>query len=143
MTDPVSWRAVKPGWKVEAADGSQVGEVDEITGDDNADIFDGLAVATSALGHPRYVPAEKVAEITDGIVRLSLAPEEVAVLEEYRLPPTSLEVEPNAGGGGALAAAEEDVREVVGDLVQPVRPRAERVGLIDRLRFLVLRKRSS
>ena len=142
MGDPVSWRMIRSGWKVEAADGSPVGEIDEITGDEGADIFDGLAIATTALGHPRYVPAEKVAEITDGIVRLALSPGEVQALEEYRLPPTSLEVEPDQGGG-VIASAEAEIREVSGDLVQPVRPTAERVGLIDRIRFFVLRKRSS
>jgi hypothetical protein len=32
-----------------AADGGELGEIDEVAGDDNEDIFDGLAVATSAL----------------------------------------------------------------------------------------------
>ena len=142
MGDPVSWRMIKPGWKVEAADGSPVGEVDEITGDDSADIFDGLAVATSALGRPRYVPAEQVAEVREGTVTLSLGPDQVAALEEYLLPPTSLEVEPG-GGGGLLAGAEAEARELAGGLVQPVRSGATRLGLLDRIRFLVLRRRSS
>jgi hypothetical protein len=142
MSDPVSWLVVKPGWKVEAADGSQVGEVDEVTGDESLDIFDGLAIATTALGRPRFVPAEKVAEISEGIVRLSLRPDEVSALDEYRLPPTSLEIEPDSGRG-ALSAAKGEMREIVGGLVQPVRPTAERVGLLDRLRFFVLRRRSS
>jgi hypothetical protein len=142
MADPVSWLMIKSGWKVEAADGTPVGEVDEITGDEGADIFDGLAIATTALGHPRYVPAEKVAEITDGTVRLSLSPAEVEALEEYRFPPTSLEVEPDQSGG-LIASAEAEIREVSGDLVQPVRPTDKRVGLLDRIRFFVRRKRSS
>src|SRR5579872_4424553 len=123
MSDPVSWRVIRPGWKVEAADGSEVGEVDEVTGDDSADIFDGLAVSTSALGRPRYVPAETVAEITDGRVRLSLGPDEVAALEEYRLPPTSRAIEPDSSGG-VVGAAEAEMREVVGNVVQAVRPTA-------------------
>lgn len=141
MADPVSWLEIKPGWKVEAADGGPVGEIDEVAGDENADIFDGLAVAVTALGRPRYVPAEKIAQITDGTVRLSIGHDEVEALDEYRFPPTSLEVEVDSRGG-ALAGAEAEVRSVVGDVVQPVRPHAERVGLLDRLRFLVRRKRS-
>jgi hypothetical protein len=43
MADPVSWLVIRPGWKVFAADGSEVGEVDEIAGDDREDVFDGLA----------------------------------------------------------------------------------------------------
>lgn len=142
MGDPVSWRMIKPGWKVEAADGSPVGEVDELTGDETADIFDGLAIATTALGRPRYVPAEKVAEITEGSVRLALSADEVHALEEYKLPPTSLEVEPDQRSG-AIASAEAEIREVTGELVQPVRSEPKRVGLLDRIRFFVLRKRSS
>ena len=53
MADPVSWLLIEPGWKVRAADGSEVGEVDEVVGDSNVDIFDGLAIATSRLGEPR------------------------------------------------------------------------------------------
>lgn len=131
---------IRPGWKVESADGTSVGEVDEIAGDDSADIFDGLALATSALGHPRYVPSEQVAEITDGTVRLSLNPDEVEQLEEYKLPPTSLEVEPDAGSG-IVASVEATTRKVVGEVVQPVRSTSERVGFLDRVRYFVLRKR--
>ena len=141
MSDPVSWRVIKPGWKVEAADGSEVGEVNEVTGDDDADIFNGLAIATTALGHPRYVPSENVAEITDGAVRLSLTQEQVEQLGEYELPPTSLEVDPDSRTG-FVAGVEAETRKVVGDVVQPVRPTSERVGVLDRLRLWFVRKRS-
>ena len=67
MGDPVSWLMIRPGWKVYGSDGTEVGEVDEVTGDDNADIFDGLAVAASRLGKPKYVPAERVTTITEGV----------------------------------------------------------------------------
>jgi hypothetical protein len=77
MADSVSWLMIEPGWKVLAADGSEVGEVDEVAGDSSIDIFDGLAIATSAFGKPRYVPAEQVGEITEGTVRLKLTREEV------------------------------------------------------------------
>jgi hypothetical protein len=38
----VSWFSIRPGWKVFAADGSKAGEVDEVVGDEESDIFDGL-----------------------------------------------------------------------------------------------------
>ena len=94
MADPVSWLLIEPGWKVLAADGSEVGTVKEIVGDSNADIFDGLAIATSKVGKPRYVPAERVGEITQGAVRLSLPPDQVEQLSEYKEPPTSAIIEP-------------------------------------------------
>jgi hypothetical protein len=94
VADPVSWFLIEPGWKVFAADGSEVGTVKEVVGDSNADIFDGLAVSTSALGKRRYVPAEQVAEITEDGVRLALTPEKVDGLDEYQEPPESAIIEP-------------------------------------------------
>jgi hypothetical protein len=81
MADPTSWFVVEPGWKVLAADGSEVGTVHETLGDTELDIFDGLAVSTSALSKPSYVPSEHVDEIREGEVRLALTCEEVAALE--------------------------------------------------------------
>ncbi len=73
MPDPVSWLMIRPGWKVFAADGSEVGAVDEVAGDDDHDIFDGLAIATSAFGKPRYVPSEQVGRIFEGEVHLTIS----------------------------------------------------------------------
>jgi hypothetical protein len=84
--DPVSWLLIEPGWHVEASDGSDVGRVLEVTGDSSADIFDGLAIATSMLSKPRYVPAEQVAEIVDGRVRLRLDRAGVEQLDEFVQP---------------------------------------------------------
>jgi hypothetical protein len=83
MADPVSWFLVRPDWKVLAADGTEAGRVVEVTGDENADIFDGLVVATSAFGKPRYVPAERVSRIEEGVVQLDLTADAVKTLEEY------------------------------------------------------------
>jgi hypothetical protein len=94
MADPVSWLMIEPGWKVLASDGSDVGKVDEVAGDSSTDIFDGLAIATSALGKPRYLPAEQVGEITDGTVRLTLTPDEVERLGEYVEPAPSEIIRP-------------------------------------------------
>jgi len=107
VADPVSWLLIEAGWKVLAADGTEVGKVDEVTGDSNADIFDGLAIATSALGKPRYVPSEQVAEIVEGTVRLKLSPAQVEALDEYLEPATSAEIEAdNKGGTGEAIRGE-------------------------------------
>src|SRR5262245_60479477 len=100
MADPVSWFLIRPGWKVVSADGHDVGRVDEVTGDEDHDIFDGLAVAPSALGRPRYVPAEQVGRIEEGVVFLTLSREAVEREGEFLEPPTSAEIEP---GGGVVA----------------------------------------
>ena len=42
MPDPRSWYVVEKGWKVVTAEGTDVGTVDEVLGDETADIFDGL-----------------------------------------------------------------------------------------------------
>jgi hypothetical protein len=89
MPDPQSWLVVEPGWKVLAADGSEVGKVHETLGDKERDIFDGLAVSTGLLARPVYVPAERVAEIREGQVSLELSSTEVEGLERYE-PPRAL-----------------------------------------------------
>ncbi len=71
MSDPVSWLVIEPGWEVVGADGDSVGKVHEVVGDLEADIFDGLQVSAGVLGETRYVPAEKVGEITEGRVQLT------------------------------------------------------------------------
>ena len=83
--DPVSWRAVEQGWSVLDADGNEIGKVDQITGDLNADIFDGITVGDDATvpTRARYVPAEHVAEIRQGVIRLDLSPDDAAKLEPY------------------------------------------------------------
>jgi hypothetical protein len=83
MSDPVAWLIVERGWEVVSSDGQKVGTVDEVLGDENADIFDGLAVAPGLLKKPKYVPAERVGEIVDGRVTLELAKAEFDALAEY------------------------------------------------------------
>jgi hypothetical protein len=139
MADPVSWLLIRPGWKVVSADGSEVGEVDQVVGDDTEDIFDGLSIAASALGAPRYVPAERVAGITEGVVRLSLSGEEAAGLEEYREPAASLEIDPDSKGGVGEAIAS-GYREVV-SAVAPVPSHEHSASLWDRLKLLFHRER--
>ena len=138
--DPVSWLMIRPGWKVVAADGSEVGEVDEVAGDDTVDIFDGLAVATSALGKPRYVRSEQVGTITDGVVNLTITPDEVAGLEEYLEPATSAEIEAdNKGGLGEAIGA--GIREVKGDVLAPTQRHEHPMNIWRRIAFFFRRAR--
>ena len=92
--DPVSWLVIERGWKVLAADGEEVGKIEEVVGDSGRDIFDGLTIATGFFSRARYVPAEQVREIVDGAVRLSLSPGEVEALSEYDEPPPSERIRP-------------------------------------------------
>jgi PRC-barrel domain protein len=83
MGDPVSWLLIEPGWRVVDENGEDVGRVEAVTGDPGADIFDGLAFASGLLGRPKYVPAEQVGRIEEGVVRLELDETAVAALGEY------------------------------------------------------------
>jgi uncharacterized protein YrrD len=81
--DPVAWIVVERGWEVVSSDAEKVGTIDEVLGDQNADIFDGLAVASGLLKKPKYVPAERVGEIVEGRVTLELTKAEFDALDEY------------------------------------------------------------
>jgi hypothetical protein len=70
MPDPVSWMLIEQGWAVVDSRGDDVGRVDEVLGDADADIFSGLRILRGPIGKKTYVPAENVAEIVEGSVRL-------------------------------------------------------------------------
>jgi sporulation protein YlmC with PRC-barrel domain len=137
MADPISWLMIRPGWKVYASDGTEVGAVNEVAGDDNADIFDGLAIATSALGEPTYVPSESVGPITEGRIELTLNVEQVAALGAYLEPATSRIIEGDNKPGSAIGA---EVRELETKAFLPVE-RERSVGFGRRIRLLLRRAR--
>ena len=78
---------MEPGWEVVDSAGDSVGKIDEVLGDKNRDIFDGLAVSTGLVGKPKYVPAEQVGEIREDRVQLELSADEVERLEPYQPEP--------------------------------------------------------
>jgi hypothetical protein len=92
VTEPVSWLVIEEGWEVVDSEGGLVGKVDEVIGDTGEDIFNGLAVSSGWLERPRYLPAEHVAEITTGRIRLALTREQAERLAEHTEPPPSLEI---------------------------------------------------
>jgi len=64
MADPVSWLLIEPGWEVVDGSGESVGKVDEVLGEREADIWDGLTV------DGEYVAAERVGTIVEGRITL-------------------------------------------------------------------------
>ena len=78
---------VERGWAVVGAGGDVVGQVAEVIGEPEADIFDGLAVSGGPLGRRRYVPAEVVGEITTGTVKLTVDADELEEVERRVEPP--------------------------------------------------------
>jgi hypothetical protein len=81
VADPVSWLLMERGWRVVDRDGEEIGTLEEILGDENADIFDGISVRSSALSDARYLPSEHVAVITEGTVRLDLTKADADALQ--------------------------------------------------------------
>ena len=94
----VAWIAIEEGAVVVAADGSELGKVKEVAGDEEHDIFDGLVVSHSRLGADHYVASERVKAIWPDKVATDLSPEEAQKLPEYREPRTT-EWHADEGGG--------------------------------------------
>ncbi|MGI8478476.1 MAG: PRC-barrel domain-containing protein [Gaiellaceae bacterium] len=89
----LSWLAIEPGWSVVSSDGSEVGHVEQVVGDSDEDIFNGLSISTSFFEDPRYVPSERVGRIFDDRVELLFTSEEVERLDEFLGPPPSVDVD--------------------------------------------------
>lgn len=70
--EPVSWLVIEKGWRVIGRGEVELGIVDEVLGDADADIFNGLNVSSGILSSPRYVPAECVVAIREGEIELDL-----------------------------------------------------------------------
>lgn len=90
--DPVSWLLIEKGWRVVDRDGRELGHVDDVVGDTNKDIFNGLSVSPGFLRQTRYVPAERVAEITERCVVLDVDSRSFQRLDEHGSVPPSLEI---------------------------------------------------
>jgi len=61
-----------------AADGGEIGYVQEVVGDEGKDVFDGIAVSTSLFQELKYVPSEKVGRIFEGRVELNVGSNDAA-----------------------------------------------------------------
>jgi hypothetical protein len=82
MPDPVAWTMIERGWTVFDSAAEEIGHVEEVRGDENADIFDGLTISQGILSRPKYVPSEDVAQILEGEVHLSLERDAVEALQQ-------------------------------------------------------------
>jgi hypothetical protein len=101
VSDPVSWLQIEQGWNVVTADGSPIGEVVQVAGDKQDDIFDGLAVKSDQSEQIRYVPGEQVAAIFPGEVTLKITAAEAATLEPYSESPPETTFRPQKAPLGA------------------------------------------
>jgi uncharacterized protein YrrD len=79
--DPVAWVVIEEGWKVVGRNREDLGYVKEIFGDEKADIFDGLLVTHGLIRKDRYVPAERVTAIYEGLIETDLDDDQLQGLE--------------------------------------------------------------
>jgi hypothetical protein len=97
----VSWKSIQHGWEVRSRDGEHIGVVFLVVGDENEDIFDGLAITQhrgfafhNYADRPHYVEADRVGEIDDsGCVTLLIAAEEARHLPLHDVPESAV-IEP-------------------------------------------------
>ncbi|HEU4449179.1 MAG TPA: hypothetical protein VFR63_04230 [Gaiellaceae bacterium] len=82
----VAWKAIEQDAVVVTADGDEVARVAEVTGDAEADIFNGLVLGLGALKGRRYLPAERVRRIWAHRVEVDVTAAEIRGLPEYEEP---------------------------------------------------------
>lgn len=80
----VAWTAVPDKAPVVDRSGAEIGKVDAVLGDEDDDIFHGLAVNLKGLAGIVEVAANKVDRITTERVYTSLAPEQVDDLPPFK-----------------------------------------------------------
>ena len=83
---PVSWKAIERDAVVVSSDDEEAGRVAEVTGDPEADIFNGLVLSLGALGKDRYLPAERVRGIWPQRVEVDATAAELQALPAYEEP---------------------------------------------------------
>jgi hypothetical protein len=94
MPDPVAWVMIEKGWRVLDANGDEAGRIDEVTGDENADIFDGITIKQGTLSRDKYVPSEHVTAIYEGEVHVSLTHAQIEGLQDFVEPAAQERISP-------------------------------------------------
>jgi hypothetical protein len=95
----VSWMAIEADAPVFSSEGEAVGKVESVVGDQEADVFTGLAVSIDVLGPSRFVPSEAVRGIWPERVHVALTKAQIERLPEYKETPT-VRWRPGGGLGG-------------------------------------------
>jgi hypothetical protein len=84
MEDQISWRATPYRAPVLDGSGQKFGTAESLLGDEEADIFHGLAVKLSAGGRIVEVSSARIARITKSAVHTDVRRAEIAALPAYR-----------------------------------------------------------
>ncbi|CAM5517197.1 hypothetical protein LSHI6S_04030 [Leifsonia shinshuensis] len=98
---PIAYTALQKGTPVFTADGAEIGKVEHVLQDSTIDLFDGLAVKTSA--GVRFVDADVVGRITPSAVHTSLTEDDAAALPKPQGNEV-LDADPEEYDGNGLSA---------------------------------------
>lgn len=97
---PSSYLALEPGTPVRSSDGRELGRVEHVLADADADLFDGIVLDTSALpGGHRFVDADRVEAIHERAVVLTIDAAAARELPEPSANPASIGVNPGDEAG--------------------------------------------
>jgi sporulation protein YlmC with PRC-barrel domain len=95
LGEPASYLTLAEGTPVYTSDGAELGKVEHVLADADADVFDGLIIDTrSGPGGHRFADAPLVDEIYDNGVLLTLDDAAAADLPEPSPSPATLEADP-------------------------------------------------
>jgi len=80
----VAWMAMPYRAKVYAMDGTEIGTAESLLGDEEEDIFHGIAVKRHSGGPTAEIPATRIKKITEKGVATDLDSTDIAALQAYR-----------------------------------------------------------
>jgi hypothetical protein len=96
LGDPASYLTLEKGARVLTSDGEEIGRVEHVLADPDADVFDGLIIdSRPGPGGHRFADAPLVAEIYENAVVLTVDAQAAQQLPEPRANPATLEAEPD------------------------------------------------
>jgi hypothetical protein len=93
LGDPVSYLVVADGTAVVTADGREIGTVEHVLAEPDADVFDGVIVSTNS-GH-RFADAEQIAALHERGVVLTLDAKAAERLPEPAENPAAMDTTPD------------------------------------------------
>jgi hypothetical protein len=100
LGDPASYLVLAAGTPVYASDGEELGRIEHVLADPDADVFDGVVLDTSVLpGGHRFVDAAEVGEIYERGVVLAIDAAAAQRLPEPSESPAAMEVNPAEEAG--------------------------------------------
>ena len=81
----IAWLALQPGTAILGSDGEQVGKVGEVIADREKDIFSGVTFKPGLMDSAFFIPADRIADLTDSAVTLTVPAAEAAGFEPYEV----------------------------------------------------------